>query len=175
MASRPTPCNKATLTLCHGISQKFHNEKVHHYPMRRVVTALGIGLALIASPLPSAFGDDPIVKNNSDDKSDYERYRSDLFEYNQKRKEINDQFFATMEKINQDPMMAPPPKGEARTAMVPTQRQKRKTMVDRRAAIAVAIQIRDEALAELGPIPTPPSVPKKANKPVKKSEKSKKN
>ena len=138
--------------------------------MRRVVIALGLGLVLIASPLPTAFGDDPVEKNNSDSKkysdmSPLEKYRFDLAEYNQKRKEINDQFFDAMEKINQDPMLAPPPpKGDPRTMAAPTQRQKRKTMVDRRAAIALAIQIRDEALAELGPMPTPPPVTKSSAK-----------
>ena len=85
-----------------------------------------------------------------------DKFKNDLIEYEDKRREINHNFKDAIDKALFD----------AKTAVsgVKSQMQKRQTMSTRQNAVMAATAIRDAAIEALGPAPIAPTPPAKAAK-----------
>jgi hypothetical protein len=85
-----------------------------------------------------------------------DKFKTDLVEYEDKRREINQNFKDAIDKALFD----------AKTAVsgVKSQIQKRQTMSTRQNAVMAATAIRDAAIEALGPAPVAPTPPAKAAK-----------
>ena len=131
-----------------------------------MITKLGVGLSIIlASSLLSSHIAYADIKSDTPEpaiyKSDFDRYKEELFVYRQSlkqyedsRRAINTAFKIAIERALSDA------KEPNKSSL--TQIQKRQNAALMRNAVAMAVSIRDAAISALGDIPIPPEEPTKS-------------